>query len=73
MYAVEGQQVKRGQLIFALDDKEARAELAQARADLAAQEEALRVAKSGGQADQVAKAAADLKKAQATPGPVAPR
>ena len=65
VYAVEGQQVKRGQLLFALDDTGLRAELAQARADLAAEEEALRVAKSGGRADQVAKAAADLQKAQA--------
>ena len=65
VYAVEGQQVKRGQLLFALDDTGVRAELAQARADLAAEEEALRVAKSGGRADQVAKAAADLQKAQA--------
>jgi HlyD family secretion protein len=65
VYAVEGQQVKRGQLLFALDDAGVRAELSQARADLAAEEEALRVAKSGGRADQVAKAAADLEKAQA--------
>src|ERR1700676_3005168 len=65
VYAVEGQQVKRGQLLFALDDTGVRAELAQARADLAAEEEALRVAKSGGRADQVAKATADLQKAQA--------
>ena len=65
VYAVEGQQVKRGQLLFALDDTGVRAELAQARADRAAEEEALRVAKSGGRADQVAKAAADLQKAQA--------
>src|ERR1700680_1767352 len=65
VYAVEGQQVKRGQLLFALDDTGARAELAQARADLAAEAEALRVAKSGGRADQAAKAAADLQKAQA--------
>jgi HlyD family secretion protein len=65
VYAVEGQQVKRGQLLFALDDASVRAELAQARADLAAEEEALRVAKSGGRADQIAKAAADLEKALA--------
>ncbi|MBZ5697376.1 MAG: efflux RND transporter periplasmic adaptor subunit [Acidobacteriia bacterium] len=64
VYAVEGQQVKRGQLLFALDDKVARAGLAQARADLAAEQEALRVARSGGPVDQVAKIAADLKKAQ---------
>jgi HlyD family secretion protein len=65
LYAVEGQQIKRGQLIFALDDNAIRAELAQTRADLAAQEEALRVAKGGGRPDQVAKAAADLQKALA--------
>jgi HlyD family secretion protein len=66
VYAVEGQQVKRGQLLFTLDDTSARAELAQARADLNSEEEALRVAKSGGRADQVAKVAADLQKALAT-------
>src|SRR5467141_2609414 len=65
VYAVEGQQVKRGQLLFALDDAGVRADLAQARADLAAEEEALRVAKSGGRADQMAKIAADLEKAKA--------
>jgi HlyD family secretion protein len=63
--AVEGQQVKRGQSLFALDDAGVRAELAQARADLAAEEEALRVAKSGGRADQIAKVGADLEKALA--------
>ena len=63
--AVEGQQIKKGQLIFTLDDKTTSAELAQARAELAGQEEALRVAKAGGHADQVAKTAADLQKAQA--------
>jgi HlyD family secretion protein len=66
VYAVEGQHVKRGQVLFALDDKSARAELAEARADQATQEEALRAAKAGGRADQVAKAASDLQKAQAT-------
>ena len=64
--AVEGQQVKRGQEIYTLDDTEARANLAQARADLAAQEEALKVAKAGGVASQAAKAAADLQKAKAS-------
>jgi HlyD family secretion protein len=65
LYAVEGQQIKRGHLIFALNDNAIRAELAQSRADLAAQEDALRVAKGGGRPDQVAKAAADLQKALA--------
>jgi HlyD family secretion protein len=66
VYAVEGQQVKRGQKLFALDDTEVQADLAQARADLAAQEEALSVAKAGGLASQLARAAADLQKAQAS-------
>jgi RND family efflux transporter MFP subunit len=66
VYAVEGQQVKRGQLLFALDDEVIRAGLAQARADVIAEREALRIAKSGGRADQTVKIAADLKKAQAT-------
>jgi HlyD family secretion protein len=65
VYAVEGQQVKRGQPLFQLDDTEVQADLAQARADQAAQEEALNVAKAGGHASQLAKAAADLQKAQA--------
>jgi HlyD family secretion protein len=65
VYAREGQQVRRGQLLFTLEDKDVRAELAAARADLAMQEEALRVAKAGGHAGQAAKAAADLQKAQA--------
>ena len=47
VYAVEGQQVKRGQMLFALDDTEVQADLAQARADLATQEELLNVAKAG--------------------------
>jgi HlyD family secretion protein len=64
-YAVEGQQVKRGQKLFDLDDTEVQADLAQARADLATQEEALNVAKAGGYASQEAKANADLQKAQA--------
>lgn len=64
-YAVEGQQVKRGQKLFDLDDTEVQADLAQARADLATQEQALNVAKSGGYASQSAKANADLQKAQA--------
>ncbi len=63
---MEGQQVKLGQPLFTLDDTEVRSQLAEARADLSAQEEALAVAKSGGHASQVAKAVADLQKAQAS-------
>jgi len=64
--AIEGQQVKRGQQLFSLVDTEIRADLAQAQADLAAQEQALRVAKAGGLANQIAKAVADLQKAKAS-------
>jgi HlyD family secretion protein len=65
VYAVEGQQVKRGQMLFLLNDTEVQADLAQARADLTTQEEALKVAKAGGLASQIAKATADLQKAKA--------
>ena len=66
VFAVEGQQVKRGQLLYALDEAGLAAELAQSRADLNTEEEALRVAKSGGRADQLAKVSADLQKARDT-------
>ena len=66
VYAVEGQKVKRGQMLFALDDTEVHADLAQARADLVTQEELLNVAKAGGHASQIAKATADLQKSQAS-------
>ena len=66
VYAVEGQHVKRGQLLYVLDDAGLTADLAQSRADLNTEEEALRVAKSGGRADQIAKVAADLQKALAS-------
>jgi HlyD family secretion protein len=65
VYAVEGQHVKRGQPLYVLDDAGLTADLAQSRADLNTEEEALRVAKSGGRADQIAKVAADLQKALA--------
>jgi len=64
VYAVEGQQVKRGQSLYDLDEAGLAAELAQSRADLGTEEEALRVAKSGGRADQLAKVSADLQKAR---------
>jgi HlyD family secretion protein len=65
-YVVEGQQVKRGQKLFDLDDTEVQADLAQARADFSAQQEALNVAKAGGYASQLAQASADMQKAQAS-------
>src|SRR5258708_16164341 len=60
VYAVEGQHVKRGQLLYVLDDAGLTADLAQSRADLNTEEEALRVAKSGGPPDQIANVAADF-------------
>ncbi|MGH9680578.1 MAG: HlyD family secretion protein, partial [Candidatus Acidiferrales bacterium] len=65
VYVVEGQHVKRGQLLYSLDDTESRAQLAEAQADLAGQQEALRVAQAGGAASQIAKTAADLEKSKA--------
>lgn len=65
VYATEGQQVKRGQPLFTLDDKSVRASLDEARAGLAAEEQALRVAQGGGRSDLAAKLAGDLAKAQA--------
>jgi len=65
VYATEGQQVKRGQLLFTLDDKSVRASLDEARAGLAAEEQALRAAQGGGRSDLAAKLAGDLAKAQA--------
>jgi HlyD family secretion protein len=63
--AAEGRQVKRGQRLFTLDDSAVQADLDRARADLSAQQEALRAAKAGGAADQSAKIVSDLQKAQA--------
>ena len=65
VHVIEGQQVKRGQPLFTLDARAIQAELTEARAELAAQLEALRAAQSGGRSDQVAQAAADLEKARA--------
>jgi len=63
--AVEGQQVKRGQLLFTLDDTGVRADLAQARADMALEEEALRCGefRRPGRSDRQSRA--DLQKALA--------
>jgi HlyD family secretion protein len=54
--AVEGQQVKRGQLLLELDVKDAEAQLAEARSKLLRAEDDLRVAKAGGRSDEAAKA-----------------
>ncbi|HLP99565.1 MAG TPA: efflux RND transporter periplasmic adaptor subunit [Candidatus Limnocylindria bacterium] len=54
--AVEGQQVRKGQLLLELDVKDAAARLAEARSKLLRAEDDLRVAKAGGRSDESAKA-----------------
>lgn len=66
VYAREGQQVKKGQLLLELDVKDAAARLAETRAKLLQAQDDLRAAKAGGRADEAAKVAGDLAKAQAT-------
>jgi HlyD family secretion protein len=54
--AVEGQQVKKGELLLELDVKDAQARLAEARAALLRAQDDLRAALGGGRADEAAKA-----------------
>lgn len=63
--AAEGKNVKKGELLLTLDAQAIRAQLDQARAQLAAQEDDLRAAKAGGRADQAAKLGGDLRSAEA--------
>src|SRR5215470_11211031 len=65
VYASEGQQVKKGQLLLELDVKDAAARLAETRAKLLQAQDDLRAAKAGGKADDAAKVLGDLQKAQA--------
>src|SRR5712691_634420 len=53
---VEGQQVRKGQLLLELDVKDAAAQLAEARSKLLRAEDDLRAAKAGGRSDEAAKA-----------------
>jgi HlyD family secretion protein len=62
---IEGQQVKKGQLLLELDDTQIQSELAQAQSELSSEQDALRAAQGGGRADQAAKLAGDLQKATA--------
>src|SRR6202049_4834660 len=64
VYAVEGQKVKGGQMLFALGETEVHADLAQARAGLVTQGELLNVAKAGGHATQIEKHHPDFQKSQ---------
>lgn len=62
--AAEGQAVRRGQVILALQAADERALLAQARASLIAAESDLKNAQAGGAPDEVAQGESDLKKEQ---------
>src|SRR5262249_10900380 len=65
VYASEGQQVKKGQLLLELDVKDATAKLAETRSKLLKAQDDLRAARAGGRADEAAKVLGDLAKAQA--------
>src|SRR6266849_2179190 len=58
--AVEGQQVKKGQLLLELNVKDAAAQLAEARSKLLRAEDDLRAAKAGGRSDDAAKTEGQL-------------
>ena len=64
--ATEGQAVHKGEVILMLNADNAKAQLANARAELLAAEEQLRAARGGGPPDQVAQIKGDLRKAQIT-------
>ncbi len=63
VHVVEGQAVKKGQLLLELDVKDAAALLAQAQARLLQAQDDLRAAQGGGRSDAAAKASGDLAKA----------
>lgn len=65
IFVTEGQKVKKGQLLLELNVKEAAAQLAETRAKLLRAQDDLRAAKAGGKADEAAKVAGDLAKAEA--------
>src|ERR1700674_3023657 len=61
---VEGQPVKKGQLLLQLNVKDASAQLADAEARLLRAQDELRAARGGGKADEAARIDGDLAKAQ---------
>lgn len=65
VYASEGQNVKKGQLLLELDVKDVAAQLSAAKAKLLKAEDDLRAAESGGRSDQAARFSAELAIAQA--------
>jgi HlyD family secretion protein len=64
IYVTEGQTVKKGQLLLELNVKEAAAQLSDTRSKLLRAQDDLRAAKAGGKADEAAKVAGDLAKAE---------
>jgi HlyD family secretion protein len=64
IYVTEGQTVKKGQLLLELNVKEASAQLAESRSKLLRAQDDLRAARAGGKADEAAKVASDLEKAE---------
>lgn len=62
--AIEGQAVRRGQVILTLDAADIRSQLAQARADLLAAQTDLQNARAGGSPEEVARLEGDLRAAQ---------
>ena len=65
VYAAEGQNVKKGQLLLVLDVKEASSLLAAAKVKLLRAQDDLRSAQTGGRGDDLARVTGDLAKAQA--------
>jgi len=65
VYATEGQQVKKGQLLLTMNVTDARAQLASARGQLLNAQDAVRAASTGGRPDDAARVASDLAKAKA--------
>jgi HlyD family secretion protein len=63
--AVEGQPVRRGELLLELDTAAARAELARAQEALLSAEDDLRAARAGGRADELAQLDSDTRKTAA--------
>ena len=63
--AKEGQQVRRGQVILILDTNQTRADLAMMRNQLLEAQEGLRDARAGGEPDQKAQLAGDIRQAKA--------
>src|SRR5271168_891297 len=64
IYVTEGQTVKKGQLLLELNVKEVAAQLDESRSKLLQVQNDLRAAKAGGKADEAAKVAGDLAKAE---------